>query len=230
MVLILDTIVRTFIGFFVLLLLIRLLGKKQLAHMSFFSYITGIALGNIAGDLVIHKDVKIIDGIIGLALWVFLTAAIEYTVLKFSRSRILFDGEPSIVIKHGKIMEKALSSNKLNMDDLSMLLRIKNVFAISEVEYAILEPNGQLSVLKKEEYEPVTKKDANIQVKRRPYIPTELVVDGKFIGKNLQELNINEDWLLNELKRKGFPNLNDIFYAELQTDGSIFVDRKINVQ
>lgn len=153
--------------------------------------------------MVIHKDIKIIDGITGIALWVFLTAAIEFIVFKSSKARGLLDGEPTILIKHGKIIEKALSSNKLNMDDLTMLLRIKNVFAVSEVEYAILEPNGQLSVLKKEEFEPVTKKDSNILVKRRPYIPTELIVDGKIVSKNLTELNINENWLTNELHLKG---------------------------
>ncbi|MFB7303050.1 YetF domain-containing protein [Heyndrickxia sporothermodurans] len=224
-----STIIRTFIGFFVLFILIRLLGKKQISQMSFFSYITGLALGNIVGEMVIHKDIKIIDGITGIALWVFLTASIEFIVFKSSKARVLLDGEPTILIKHGKIIEKALSSNKLNMDDITMLLRIKNVFAVSEVEYAILEPNGQLSVLKKEEYEPVTKKDSNILVKRRPYMPTELIVDGKIISKNLTELNINENWLTNELHLKGFQQVEDIFYAELQTDGTIYVDAKIKL-
>lgn len=226
---ILVTSSRTLIGFFLLLILTRILGKKQLSQMTFFTYITGIAIGNIAGDMVVHKDIKIIDGVIGLILWTILTIAIEYIALKSSKARILLDGEPTIIIKKGKIIEKAMSSNKLSMDDLTMLLRIKNVFSIAEVEYAILEPNGQLSVLKKEEYEPLTKKDSNIMVKRRPYIPTELVVDGKIVNKSLTELNINEDWLVNELKRKGFPHLKDIFYAELQTDGSIFVDQKLKI-
>lgn len=226
---ILVTSSRTLIGFLLLLILTRILGKKQLSQMTFFTYITGIAIGNIAGDMVVHKDIKIIDGVIGLILWTILTIAIEYFALKSSKARILLDGEPTIIIKKGKIIEKAMSSNKLSMDDLTMLLRIKNVFSIAEVEYAILEPNGQLSVLKKEEYEPLTKKDSNIMVKRRPYIPTELVVDGKIVNKSLTELNINEDWLVNELKRKGFPHLKDIFYAELQTDGSIFVDQKLKI-
>lgn len=226
---ILVTSSRTLIGFLLLLILTRILGKKQLSQMTFFTYITGIAIGNIAGDMVVHKDIKIIDGVIGLILWTILTIAIEYFALKSSKARILLDGEPTIIIKKGKIIEKAMSSNKLSMDDLTMLLRIKNVFSIAEVEYAILEPNGQLSVLKKEEYEPITKKDSNIMVKRRPFIPTELVVDGKIVNKSLTELNINEDWLVNELKRKGFPHLKDIFYAELQTDGSIFVDQKLKI-
>ncbi|GIN39763.1 DUF421 domain-containing protein [Heyndrickxia oleronia] len=218
------TSLRTFISFSILLLLTRILGKKQLNHVTVFTYITGIALGNIAGDMVVHKDIKITDGIIGLTLWSLLTLIIEYISLKSVKVRTILDGEPSIIIKQGKIHVDAMRSNKLNMDDLMMLMRLKDVFSIKEVEYAILEPNGQLSILKKEEYESVIKKDTHISTKRRPYLPTELVVDGKIIKKNLKELNINEDWLLEELKMKGHPHLSKIFYAELQPDGSIHVD------
>ncbi|GIN85206.1 DUF421 domain-containing protein [Heyndrickxia sporothermodurans] len=221
-----NTLIRTLIGFFLLLILTRIIGKKQLSQMSFFTYITGIALGNISGDMVVHKDIKIIDGMIGLTMWAILTIAIEFIAIKSPKARTILNGEASIIIKHGKINKKAMSDNKLNMDDLNMLLRLENVFSLKEVEYAILEPNGKLSVLKNEEYESVTKKDLNILVKRRPYVPAELVVDGKIVKKNLTELNINENWLLNELKMKGFPNLKEIFYAELQTDGSLYIDKK----
>lgn len=160
---IITTSIRTLLGFFVLFLLTRVLGKKQLNQMTFFTYITGIALGNIAGDMVVHRDIKLIDGVTGLILWAILTFTLEFISLKSSRARVLLDGDPTIVIKNGKILEKAMASNRLNMDDLSMLLRTKNIFSVSDVDYAILEPNGQLSVLKKVELEPVTKKDAKLQ-------------------------------------------------------------------
>lgn len=225
---ILTTSARTLVGFFVLLLLTRILGKKQLSQMTFFTYITGIALGNIAGDMVVHRDIKVIDGVTGLTLWAILTFSIEYISLKSSKARVLLDGEPTIVIKKGKINEKALASNKMNMDDLSMMLRIKDVFSITEVDYAILEPNGQFTVLKKGENETVTKKDANLTITPRQYLPSELVVDGKTVKRNLKEYNLNEEWLLNKLKEHGVSNLDEVFFAELQADGSIFVDKKVN--
>ncbi|MEH7441152.1 DUF421 domain-containing protein [Bacillus sp. JJ1122] len=223
---ILTTMLRTLLGFSVLFFLTRILGKKQLSQMTFFTYITGIALGNIAGDMVVHRDIKLIDGVTGLTLWAFLTLTIEYIALKSAKARILLDGEPTIIIKQGKIIEKAMKSNKLNMDDLTMLLRIKNIFSITEVDYAILEPNGQISVLKKVEFENVINKDAAIPITPRKYLPSELVVDGKIVLKNLKELSLSEDWLLNELRKKGIHTLTDTFYAELQSDGTIFAEKR----
>lgn len=219
------TALRTLLGFSVLLFLTRVLGKKQLSHMTFFTYITGIALGNIAGDMVVHRDIKLIDGVTGLTLWACLTIMVEYISLKSTRARVILDGEPSILIKKGKILEKAMVSNKLNMDDLSMLLRTKNIFSINEVDYAILEPNGQLSVLRKPENEPVTKKDSQIPTSPRLYMPSELIVDGKIVEKNLRELNLSEEWLNSQLIKQGINSIKEVFFAELQSDGSISVDK-----
>lgn len=223
---ILTTILRTLLGFGVLFLLTRVLGKKQLSQMTFFTYITGIALGNIAGDMVVHRDIKLIDGVTGLTVWAFLTLTIEYIALKSSKARILLDGEPTIIIKQGKINEKAMKSNKLNMDDLTMLLRIKNVFSIKEVDYAILEPNGQISVLKKLEYENVINKDTGIPLTPRKFLPSELIVDGRIVKKNMIELSLSEDWLANELKKKGFSRFEEVFYAELQSDGTVVAEQR----
>lgn len=223
---ILITSTRTIIGFTVLLILTRILGKKQLSQLTIFTYITGIALGNIAGDMVVHRDIKLIDGIVGLTLWASLTLLVEYISLKSSKARILLDGEPTIVIKNGKIIDKAMASNKLNMDDLTMLLRAKNVFSISEVDYAILEPNGQLSILKKEEHELPTKKDINIHPQKRKYIPTELIVDGKIVKRNFKEVNIDQHWLDEQLKNYGIQHVSEVFYAELLSDGSLYIDKK----
>lgn len=224
---ILITSIRTLVGFIILLILTRSLGKKQLSQMTYFTYITGIALGNIAGDMVVHRDIKVIDGITGMTFWAVLTLIVEFISLKSSKARIFMDGEPTIIIKKGKIIKEAMAANNLNMDDLSMLLRIKDVFSVSEVDYAILEPNGQLSVLKKEEHESVTKQDSNIPISRRLYIPTELVVDGKVVSKNLEELNVSKDWLMKQLRLNGVNTTNEVFYAELQSDGSLFVDKAI---
>ncbi|CAH0347458.1 DUF421 domain-containing protein [Bacillus sp. CECT 9360] len=223
---ILTTSLRTLIGFFLLLILTRILGKKQISQLTFFTYITGIALGSIAGDMVVHRDIKIIDGVTGLTLWAVLTLIMEYVSLKSAKARVLLDGEPSIIIKKGKIVEKAMSANKLNMDDLTMLLRLKDVFSVAEVDYAILEPNGQLSVLKKEEHVPTIRKDFNIQTTPRLYLPTELVVDGKAIPRNLAELNKSEAWLIDQLQIKGIDSMDEILYAELQSDGTIHIDKK----
>ncbi|MTT32849.1 DUF421 domain-containing protein [Terrilactibacillus sp. BCM23-1] len=222
---ILTTSIRTLIGFVLLLILTRILGKKQLSQMTIFTYITGIALGNIAGDMVVHRDIKIIDGFTGMTLWALLTLLIEYISLKSSKARVLLNDEPTIIIKKGKIMKKAMVAEKLNLDDLTMLLRNNNVFSMADVDYAILEPNGELSVLKKEEKELLTKKDANVQIHYSRYIPTELIVDGKIVEKNLKEEHIQKEWLIDQLKMNGIHSIHEVNYAELQMDGSLFVDK-----
>lgn len=213
---VLVTSLRTLVGFVVLLLLTRILGKKQISQMTFFTYITGIALGNIAGDMVVHRDITVLDGITGMVLWAVLTLAVEFASLKSSKARVLLDGEPTIVIKEGRVLERAMASNRLNMDDLSMLLRNKDVFSVGEVDYAILEPNGELSVLKK------VKPPQN----RRRFLPTELIVDGQLVERNLANLHRTREWLESRLRQEGVENLEDVFFVELQEDGSLYVDRR----
>lgn len=219
------TLGRTFAGFFVLLILTRLIGKKQLSQITMFNYITGIALGNIAGDMVVHRDINLADGIMGLVLWTLLAIGIEYLALKSSKTRILLDGEPTILIKDGRLIEKSLISNRLNIDDLTMLLRDKGIFSIQEADYAILEPNGKLSILKKMEYENTVKSDFHLH-KKRKFLPAELIADGKLVKKNLEEAAVSEEWLRNKLREKGAAGYDEVLYAELQEDGSLYVQKK----
>lgn len=127
------------------------------------------------------------------------------------------------MIKKGKIIRHSLASNRLNIDDLSMLLRKQNVFSITDVEYAILEPNGNLSVMKKQPQQQVTKADMKIPTSNISYIPSEIIVDGKIIYNNLKELNLTEDWLKKQLKQQNINSIQNVFYAEIQSDGNLFV-------
>lgn len=222
----LDITLRASFGFVILLALTRILGKKQLGQLTIFTYITSIAMGNIAGDMVVHSDIKLTEGLAGLVIWAFYTFLVEYISLKSSTARVLLDGEPSIVIKKGVIMHKELAAQRLNMDDLTMLLRINSVFSIKEIDYAILEPNGQLSVLKRPEFYPPFKKDLQIKTESRKYIPTEIIVDGQIVEKNLRELNLDRAWLNEQLNKEGMSTPEQVFFAELQADGSLYVSPK----
>jgi len=221
----LDTALRTLLSFFILLTLTRLLGKKQLSQLSIFTYITGIALGSMAGEMVIHNDIKIMDGVIGMALWCALVLLIEFVSLKSATARVLMDGEPTIVIKRGQIIEKALKKQRLNLDDLSMQLRLSQVFSILDVEYAILEPNGELTVMKKSGKDPVTKND--MQISPQPVgMPSEIIADGKIVKKNLSELGYTRLELEDELRRQGVTDIKTVLYAELQQNRSLYIQKR----
>jgi len=220
-----EMILRATASFIVLLILTRLLGRKQLSQLTFFNYITGITIGSIAADIGGESETPFFNGLTSLVWWSFLTFLVGYLGLKSSKVRVIIDGEPIIVIKEGKIFEEELKKSRLNMDDLSMLLREQNVFSVQDVANATFEPNGKLSIMLKPENQPVTKKDQNVLIVKPMYIPMELVVDGKVVEKNLKESGISKEWLKNQLINFKV-NMKDVFYVELQKDGSLYIDKR----
>lgn len=187
-------ILKTTLTFITLLILTRMLGKKQLSELTFFNYITGVTIGSLAANTIINTSSQYLNEMIKLIWWILLTIFVTLISLKSSRVRVLLEGEPIMVIKNGKIVEEALKSTKINLDDLSMLLRSKDIFSITEVDYAILESNGELSILKKQE---------NQKTQNRLYMPIEIIIDGNLVYKNLKELNIDKTWIYKELKNQG---------------------------
>ncbi|WP_094698796.1 YetF domain-containing protein [Brevibacillus laterosporus] len=224
----LDIAGRTFFSFLTLLLLTRILGKKQLSHLTFFNYVTGITIGSMAASSAFDKHINFIEAIFSLIMWSLLTILVEYISLKSNKARVILDGQPTILIKKGKIMADALARVRMNMDDLSMLLREEHVFSIKDVAYAILEPNGRLSVMKTKGATSVTREDLKINKAEVTIFPSELIVDGQIVEKNLKEFNLNKKWLLQELDKQGITSIKDVFFAELQEDGSVIIDKKGN--
>ena len=159
--------------------------------------------------------------------WGIFTIVVSIIEIKFKKARLVTNGEPIIVIKDGMIMENSLRKTMLDMDTLNSLLRQKDVFSIKDVDYAIFETSGRLSVMKKESKQPVTKGDIQLIGKKKLYPTTaEVISDGVVNKNNLQRLNVNEDWLMKELEKSGIGNVSEVFYAEMQQDGSLYIDRK----
>lgn len=207
-----EILFRIFIGFVILLLLVRITGNKQLGQMNVFTYISGIVIGSMVGDIILHSDIKLWRSMLGVALWVCLAICVEFAALKSIRFRELFDGQPTILVKKGNILYAALKRERLNVDDLTMMLRTNNVFSVADVDYAILEPNGDLSVLQKQ--------------KGAKYLPSMVISEGRIISKNLEELNLTEEWLYNALHELNISNRSDVLYGEVQSDGQLHVQVK----
>ncbi|MFS0907087.1 DUF421 domain-containing protein [Priestia aryabhattai] len=220
-----EVIGRVIISFGVLLLMTRIMGKKQVSQLTYFNYITGITIGAVAASITIDRSIDMSDGFVSIVCWSLLTVLVSYINLKSPKARVLLDGQPTIVIKNGEILEKTLAGLRLNMDDLSMLLREKNIFSTQEVDYAVLEPDGQLSVLKKVDQQSVTKKDLKVEAVKPLYVPTEIIVDSKVITRNLEELDLSQDWLEKQLHQSGV-SIQDVFYAEIQSDGTLYIDKR----
>jgi len=141
-------LIRSLIAFFTLFIFSRLLGKQQIAQLTFFEYVTGITIGSIAADLSINLETQGLIPWIGLVTWAFLTMFLQWIVTKNRRLAKIVEGEPVVVIQGGKILEQNLRLLRYRVDDLMLKLRQKNVFDIADVEVALVEPNGALSVQK----------------------------------------------------------------------------------
>ncbi|MCQ6280363.1 DUF421 domain-containing protein [Bacillus sp. EB600] len=221
----LEVLGKVVISFTVLLLMTRMMGKKQVGQLTYFNYITGISIGAIAAAITMDRSIKLGEGFVSLISWALLTHLVAFINLKSRKARVILDGQPTIVIKNGQILEKAMAGASLNMDDLSMLLREKDIFSMKEVDYAILEPDGKLSVLKKVDQQTISKKDLHVTTVKPLYMPTEIVVDSKVVTKTLDELNLSRNWLEMQLQQSGV-KLTDVFYAEIQSDGTLFIDKR----
>ncbi len=220
----LVVLVRSIIGFFTLLIFAKILGKQQISQLAFFDYVLGITIGSIAASLATDLSSRAWPHWIGLLTWAALGYLMEFITMKWRYAAKYIEGEPTIVIMNGKIMEDALKKMQFRVSDIMELLRNKDVFDLSQVDFAIIEPNGQLSVLKKPEYEPLTAKDMKI-TKKSSGISTELIYDGILIEENLKQLNKDKKWLMNQLKSKGIKDVSEVFLATLNPAGSFYVDR-----
>ncbi|WP_163538446.1 DUF421 domain-containing protein [Gracilibacillus sp. YIM 98692] len=222
-----ELLLRVFLGFIVLFILARTMGRKEISQMTFFNFVSAIAIGTITGSLVINQNLSIRNGIIALVGWTIITLLMGYIDIKFKKARKLTTGEPIIVIKEGKVMENSLRSTRLDMDALNALLRQSGVFSVQDVDYAIFETSGQLSVLKKQEKLPVTKSDLSFPNKVKVYpTATQVISDGQVHLTNLSRLDLDENWLQQQLQNSGVNSISEVFYAEIQTDGTLYIDYK----
>lgn len=216
--------VRAIISFFTLLILARILGKEQISQLTFFDYIVGITIGSIASEATVDLSSRAWPHFIGIISWSVLAYLMQLISLKWRYAAKIIEGEPVVVIMKGKLMDKVLKKMKFRITDILELLRNQGIFDLNEVDYAILEPNGSLSVLKKPEYLPLTPKDMNIKVKPTG-ISTELVYDGRVIEQNLRQMNKDRKWLMNQLSKHGVKDISEIFLVTLNDAGSLYVEK-----
>lgn len=224
---ILELLARTAISFFVLFIMMRLIGRKEIGQLTFFNFATAITIGSIAASLVTDNQLKIHHGILAIVFWALLTILFEIIDIKSINLRKLITGEPVILIKNGTIDRKAMRKCRFDLNTLSAMMRQNNVNSFAEVEYAIFEASGKLPTIKKEEYQPASKGDINKPIGQKVYpLPLIVVSDGKLLNKNLEKLHMSENDLLKKLSDAGLRSVKDVFLAQAQTDGSLYLVEK----
>lgn len=213
---------ETVFGILALFVLTKLLGKTQISQLTAFDFIAAVVLGELVGNALFDKKTGILEIGYVILLWGVILYAIELVTQKFKRSRFILEGKPSLLIHKGDIIYEEMRKNKIDINELQHLLRMKDVFAIQEVEYAVLETDGTLSVLKKAAFQTPNKKDLNV-APTEPQMAMTLINDGEMILDNLAEADITEDWLRDELKRQGYDDMREVFYAESLEGKKLFI-------
>lgn len=218
----LEVGLRTLFAVVILFLMTRLLGKRQISQLSFFEYITGITIGSLAAYISMDLESHWLLGLVSLIVWVMVSLGIEYLQIKSKKIRDLIDSKATVLIKDGKILEDNLKKERLSSDELLQQLRKKNVFKTADVEFAVIEPSGEINVLVKKEHLPLT--PANLGIKVGPeQEPQTVIMDGKMLDEPLATIGLSREWLYTELEKIGV-TLENVFLGQVDSYGQLYVD------
>lgn len=194
--------------YLIILVVLRVMGKKELGQLSMIDFVVSIMIAELAIMAIENPYIAMIHNIYPMVVLMVIQVILSFLTLKFKKFRDLVDGEPIMIIVDGKINEKAMKRNRYNFDDLLLQLRQNNVRYISEVEYAILETNGKLSVLTKEA--------------GKKHMTLPLILDGEIQYKNLDRIKKNEEWLREQLLNSNLHSLSDISFCSWENENLYF--------
>ncbi len=216
---------RTLILFALVVIVMRLMGKRQIGELQPFELVVAIMISELAALPITDTEIPLIDGIIPILTLLFAQVGLAYLSLKSNRARVIICGRPSILIKKGQINESELRRLRINLNDLLEQLRVKNYPNIAEIDYAILETNGQISVIPKDSYRPLITKDLGLHPPGSG-LPLSVILDGKVITHNLKIFNLTEKELLQRLQKQGINNLQEVFFASIDHTGELYWQKK----
>ena len=223
----LEVLIRSVLSLVSLFLITKLLGKKQVSQLSLFDYVVGISIGNFAAEISINIDTQYVNGVIGVLVFGIIAYLISILSMKSIKLRRFFIGVPTILIQKGNILEKNLKKVKFDVNDLLQECRIVGYFDISQIDYAIMEANGQISILSNAKDRPITPKDMNIKVDK-DCLFANIIIDGNLMHNNIKNMNKDVNWVLKELKIKGY-ELDDVLLATLdENDKMTIYERNYN--
>lgn len=219
-----EIVIRSILSLTSLFFITKLLGKKQVSQLSLFDYVIGISIGNLAAEMSINIEINYLHGLLSMITFGLIAFFISYITMKSIYLRRFFIGVPTILIQNGKILEKNLKNVKLDVNDLLEECRSAGYFDLNEIEYAVMEVNGTLSVLPKSENKPVTLKDMNLK-SNKSSLCANIIIDGHVMKNNLKNMNKEESWLEKELKVKGV-KLENILLATLDNQEKLTIYRR----
>ena len=211
--------VRAALLYFALIVGVRWMGHREVGILSGYNYLTAAGIMSVAAVRMVSPESSLTSALVIVFAYALVNVLFSYVDIKWPK---LVDRTPVILIQNGRIHKVNMLDSHVTIDNLLGQLRLKGAHNISEVDYAILEPTGKISVIKNPATLPVTRKQMNLPPKFTA-LPTLLVYDGQADHKNLSKLGLDLSWLNDHLAEKGFKNIKDVFLATLQPDGTLYV-------
>lgn len=221
----LVVVVRTLILYILVVVTMRIMGKRQIGQLQPFELVIAIMISELAAVPMQNTGIPLVNGIIPILTLLIAQITLSFIGIKSTKARAIICGRPSVLIENGKIKEPQLRKEMYTLNDLLEQLRIKNIPNIADVEFAILETNGQLSIIPKSQKRPVNAVDLNITTHYEG-IPLDLIVDGNINQDNLKIAKLDNNWLMKELSESGINNVKDVLFASLDSEGNLYLQAK----
>lgn len=221
----LIVLVRTLILYIIIMIVLRLMGKRQIGQLQPSELAVSLIIADLAAEPMSDAGLPLINGVVPIVTLFVLEELLSFISLKSERASGILSGKPSILIEKGVILEKELRKSRYNLNDLMEQLRLKDYFNLEEVDFAILETSGQLSVIPKPDTRPVTVKDMNIQPEQQE-LPVTVIIDGHTITDNLYKIGLSKEWLAKELKKNNIKSTKEVFIAYLNPERKLVYQLK----
>lgn len=217
--------IRTVILYVLVFIVMRIMGKRQIGQLQPIELAVAIMVSALAALPMEDISIPLINSVIPILLLLIFQVTVSMLSMKSEKLSAIFSGRPAIVVENGKILESELANLRVNLNDLLEQLRISGYANIADVEFAIMETTGQLSVIPKSQKRPVTPEDLNIETQYEG-LCHPLIIDGQLEHQNLKNIGLTESWLNSELKKFGIDDLRKIIFASIDTTGKLYFQRK----
>ena len=217
-------IIRTFIIYFMLLVMMRLLGKRQLGEMELSEFVVAALVADLASHPLQDLGIPMINGIVPVLTLFCCEVFISWGTMKSIRLRTLFFGKPEMLIKNGCIVQKSLIKNRFTTDELMQELRNQGCLDISKIQYAILETDGRVNVIKYPAERPVSAAQMNIECDESGY-PVTVISAGRVNESNLKLLSLDMDWLTRTLADKGLEGPEKVFFMTVTSSRQCYISQ-----
>lgn len=216
--------IRTAMLYFLVIISMRLMGKKQIGELQPFELAVTIMISELASFPMEDTRIPIIDSVIAIITLLAIQITLSVLELKNEKIRLILNGKPSILISNGQINIKELKYQKFNINDLMEELRLQGFYNLDDIYYAILETSGQLSIIPKTNLTWSTKEDVKAKF-QQDTLPVTLILDGRINHDNLKILNKDEKWLTEKLKIFNINSAKEVFVALIDSKGKFYYQK-----